>query len=35
MLSVSRWWLEAEQPYSPEEINSMFQQLALTGVEKL
>ena len=35
MLSVSRWWLDAEQPYSPEEINTMFQQLALTGVEKL
>ena len=35
MLSVSRWWLDEEWPYSPEEINTMFQQLALTGVEKL
>jgi AcrR family transcriptional regulator len=35
LLSVSRWWLDEEWPYSPEEMNTMFQQLALTGVEKL
>jgi hypothetical protein len=35
MLSVSRWWLDEERPYSPEEMNTMFQQLALKGVEKL
>jgi AcrR family transcriptional regulator len=32
LLSVSRWWLESERPYSPEEINAMFQQLAMNGV---
>ena len=35
LLSVSRWWLDEERPHSPEEMNTMFQQLALTGVEKL
>jgi AcrR family transcriptional regulator len=34
LLSVSRWWLESERPYSPEEINAMFQRLAMTGVEE-
>lgn len=35
LLSVSRWWIDEERPYSPEEMNAMFQQLALTGLEKL
>ncbi len=35
MLSVLMWWLEEERPFSPEEINGMFQQLATSGVEKL
>lgn len=35
MLSVLMWWLEEGRPYSPEEINVMFQQLATFGVEKL
>ena len=35
MLSVLMWWLAEERPFSPEEINSMFQQLATSGVEKL
>lgn len=35
MLSVLVWWLEAERPYSPEKINSMFQQLAAEGVANL
>lgn len=35
MLSVLMWWLDAGQPYSPEEINQMFQQLATAGMEKL
>lgn len=26
------WWLEAEMPYSPEQMDSIFQQLALPGV---
>lgn len=35
MLSVLVWWLNAERPYSPEEINGMFQQLAMSGVKNL
>jgi AcrR family transcriptional regulator len=35
MLSVLMWWLEEERPFTPEEINGMFQQLATSGVEKL
>ena len=35
MLSVLMWWLETERPFSPEEIDAMFQQLAMSGVEKL
>ena len=35
MLSVLVWWLDAERPYSPEEVNCMFQQLAMDGVRNL
>ena len=35
MLSVLMWWLDAGRPYPPEEINAMFQQLAMSGVERL
>ena len=35
MLSVLNWWLDAGQPYPPERINEMFQQLAMSGVESL
>ena len=35
LLFVSEWWLDKERPYSPEEMNDMFHQLALGGVEKL
>ena len=35
MLSVLVWWLDAERPYSPEEINCMFQKLAMDGVRNL
>ena len=31
-LNLLQWWLEAEIPYSPEQMNDMFQQLALPGV---
>lgn len=27
-----KWWLEADMPYSPEQMESIFQQLALPGV---
>ncbi len=35
MLSVLMWWLDAGRPYSPEEINGMFQKLAMEGVGNL
>lgn len=31
-LNLLKWWLEAELPYSPEQMDDMFQQLALPGV---
>ncbi len=30
-----KWWLAADMPYSPEEMDSMFQQLAMPGVRAL
>jgi AcrR family transcriptional regulator len=35
LLSVMVWWLKEKRPYSPEEINEMFQKLAMHGVESL
>ncbi len=35
MLSVLMWWLDAGRPYPPEGINASFQQLAMSGVERL
>ena len=31
-LNLLKWWLEAEMPYSPAQMDEMFQQLALPGV---
>jgi AcrR family transcriptional regulator len=31
-LNLFIWWLEAEMPYPPEQMDSFFQQLALPGV---
>jgi AcrR family transcriptional regulator len=31
-LTLLKWWLSAEMPYSPEQMDAMFQQLALPGV---
>jgi len=31
-LSLTKWWLQAEMPYTPEQMESFFQQLALPGV---
>ncbi len=31
-LNLLKWWLSAEMPYSPEQMDAMFQQLALPGV---
>jgi len=30
--SLLKWWLEAEMPYAAEQMDRMFQQLALSGV---
>jgi AcrR family transcriptional regulator len=35
LLSVMVWWLKEKRPYPPEEINEMFQQLAMRGVKSL
>ena len=31
-LTVLKWWLSADMPYPPEQMESIFQQLALLGV---
>ncbi len=31
-LNLLKWWLENEMPYSPAQMDEMFQQLALPGV---
>jgi Transcriptional regulator C-terminal region len=31
-LNLLKWWIEAEMPYSPEQMDEIFQQLALPGV---
>jgi AcrR family transcriptional regulator len=31
-LNLLKWWLTAEMPYSPEQMDEMFQQLALPGI---
>src|SRR5262249_34453444 len=31
-LTLLNWWVEADMPYSPEQMNDIFQQLALPGV---
>jgi len=31
-LNLLKWWLEADMPYSPVQMDEMFQQLALPGV---
>jgi AcrR family transcriptional regulator len=31
-LTLLKWWLEAEMPYSPEQMDRIFQQLVLSGV---
>ncbi|GHO99895.1 TetR family transcriptional regulator [Reticulibacter mediterranei] len=32
LLTLLKWWLKAEMPYSPEQMEKIFQQLALPGV---
>lgn len=33
--NLLKWWLKADMPYSPEEMESIFQQLALPGVRSV
>ncbi|MEW6406062.1 MAG: TetR/AcrR family transcriptional regulator [Chloroflexota bacterium] len=33
-LSMLQWWLDNKMVYSPEEIDKMFQSLAMPGIEK-
>ena len=32
-LSLLKWWLQAEMPYPPAQMERMFQQLALPGIQ--
>lgn len=32
-LMLCKWWLDAEMPYTPEDMDRIFQQLALPGVQ--
>ena len=34
-LSLMRWWLDAEMPYTPEQMEVIFQQLALPGIRNV
>jgi AcrR family transcriptional regulator len=34
-LTLFRWWLSAEMPYTPEQMDKIFQQLALPGVRAI
>jgi hypothetical protein len=31
-LTLLKWWLEAEMPYPPEQMDRIFQQLVLPGM---
>jgi hypothetical protein len=33
ILSMLKWWLDNELPYTPEQMDIMFQQLVLPGVQ--
>jgi len=33
-LTILQWWLENKMTYSPEEIDAIFKDLALAGIEK-
>lgn len=34
-LTLFRWWLSADIPYTPEQMDKLFQQLALPGVQAM
>jgi AcrR family transcriptional regulator len=33
VVTMLKWWLDNEMPYTPEEMDSLFQQLVLPGVQ--
>lgn len=33
-VTVLRWWLENKMPYAPEEMDAMFRELVMPGVER-
>jgi AcrR family transcriptional regulator len=35
LLTLVRWWLDHELPYTPEQMEAIFQQLAMPGVQAL
>ncbi len=35
MMSVLTWWLREDRPVPPEEINEMYQKLAMSGLQSL
>ena len=30
--ALLKWWLDYEMPYSPQEMNDLFQQMAMPGI---
>jgi hypothetical protein len=34
-LTLLKWWISADMPYPPEQMESIFQQLALPGVRAM
>jgi hypothetical protein len=35
LLNLLKWWIEAEMPYTAEQMDELFQQLALLGVWRI
>jgi AcrR family transcriptional regulator len=35
LIEITKWWLENDEPHSPQEMDEMFQQIAMPGVLKL
>jgi hypothetical protein len=35
LLSLLTWWLDNEMPYTPEEMEEMFQQMVKPGVDMI
>ena len=34
IMNMLIWWLDHDMPYSPEQMDTMFQQLVLPGVQR-